>query len=46
MTTTQVMMMVVQEKRRSYAKQTLSDDFIPFVRKTYMGVFILVLIHF
>jgi hypothetical protein len=35
MTTTQVTMMVVQEKTRSYVKQTLSDDFIPFAIETY-----------
>jgi len=46
MTTTQVMMMVVQEKTWWYVKQTLGDDFIPFVIETYMGVFIIVLIHF
>jgi len=32
---THAMMMVVQEKTRSYVKQTLGDDFIPFAIEMY-----------
>jgi hypothetical protein len=35
MTTTHATMMVVQEKTRSYAKQTLGGDFIPLAIETY-----------
>jgi hypothetical protein len=33
--TTHVVMMVVQEKTRSYVEQAQGDDFIPFVIETY-----------
>jgi hypothetical protein len=33
--TTHVMMMVVQEKTRSYVEQTQGNDFIPFSIETY-----------
>jgi hypothetical protein len=35
MMTTHAMMIVVQEKTRSYIEQTPSDDFIPLVLETY-----------
>jgi hypothetical protein len=34
-TTTHVVMMDIQEKTRSYTKQTLDDDFIPLAIETY-----------
>jgi len=34
-TTTHAMMMAIQEKTQSYAKQALGDDFIPLAIETY-----------